>query len=63
MPAQHLLMVHSPQVGHKYRKQFQLKLGLRHIGRVQKFARLIRNMCWHVLRLQPLEFDPRAFPR
>ena len=63
MPVPRLQMAHLHQVDRKYRKQFQRELELRHIDRVQKCAHLIRNMYWHVLRLQLLEFDPRAFPQ
>ena len=63
MPVPRLQMAHLHQVDRKYRKQFQRELELRHIGHEQKFARLIRNKYWHVLRLQPREFDPRAFLR
>ena len=63
MPGLRLQMAHLRLVGRKYRKQFQRELELRHIGHEQKFARLIRNKYWHVLRLQLLEFDPRAFLR
>ena len=63
MPEPYLQKEHLHLIDHKYRKLFRLALALRHIGRAQKFAHLIRNRCWRVRRLQLPGFDPRAFPR